>query len=42
MGRGKEMCAMEIPQFGFVWSVGTVALVCMKRVKGQTSARSGV
>lgn len=32
----REQCAMKIPQFGYVWSVGAVASV------GQASAGGGV
>lgn len=34
---------MKIPQFGFVWSVGTVTSVCGgKGTRDQTSARGGI
>lgn len=47
MEEEREQCAMKIPQFGFVWSVGTVASVCKEgtRVRCQrevASSRAGV
>lgn len=43
----REQCAMKIPQFGFVWSVGTVASVCRegtrdRRQREVASSRAGV
>lgn len=43
----REQCAMKIPQFGFMWSVGTVASVCrggtrVRRQREVASSRAGV
>lgn len=41
-GVGREQRAMEIPQFGFTWSVGTVASADARCQREVASSRAGV